>query len=538
MKFNNSILPSTFIPGTNRGNMSPQMLPEAQTANTNMQAKMTTNTNRSNNSNNSKSNSKPNTSNNRVTGKRFSARSRISRSSEKPRGFKFDSSNNNVTINVKGSSSELDTGRWGYNAKDSTPITISSNKMSLFTNTALPGEFDAKYTNVALAKLAVNVIKIDLLGFKRTLDSKLSIARENFLLIYAKMVSVLANNPAKAYKDVFKDVRYIITYFFNIYSLLNRYYEIESILAWRPKETEYNVTLDQMRKIFDNSEMLFLKVDLVEHLMRYYIPMEFVNIANYFNQTYKTGTVSGSKLFKFMSPELAECFRDNNSTAYITTVRNELAAVNSATDDLTNFKLTAYTMAEITGFLDKDFTFGRKFSTGLPAAANCANHDLDAYNIFINQRVLYSNTSGATTSYYGFPDYASGADTPYVSHKEGDDTSIFELAFQGVSSGIDASVKTGFLIEEDINISGVNGQARGVNKLWFVSNNDGSIKVFTRSTGVTNIFNDFHFVDLNSTFPFTKVSIPPSHTHLLYQNGDPIKDVATRNFSNKIFGNL
>lgn len=534
MKFNISTLPSTFIPGTNRGNMSPQMLPEAQINNSNMQAKMTTN--KGNNSKDSKQSY--NTNSGRVSGKRLSAKSRISRSSEKPRGFKFDSSNNNVNINVNSSSSNYDTGRWGYNAKESTPITISSGKMSLFTNPALPGEFDTKYSNVALAKLAVNVITIDPLGYRRTIDLKNSVARENFLLIYARIVSTLANNPAKAYKDLFQNVQYLIVYFTNIFNLLNRYYEIESVLAWKPKETEYNVTLDQMRKVFDRSDIFFLKIDLVEHLMRYYIPMEFVNLANYFNQTYKTGVVSGSKLFKFMSPELANAFRDNNTTAYITKVREQLAAVNAASDDLTGFKLSAYTMAQITGFLDKDFSFGRKYSTGLPPAANCANHDLDAYNIFINQRVLYSNTSGATTTYYGFPDYESGANTPYVSHKEGDDTSIFELAFQGVSSGIDASVKTGFLVEDSIIINSVGGQNRMVNKLYFTSNPDGTIKVYTRSGSGSNIFNDFHFVDLASTFPFTKVSIPPSHTHLLYQNGDPIKDVATRSFSNKIFGNI
>lgn len=535
MRFNSTGLPSTHIPGTMSGNMSPQMLPDAQVGNQNMKATITTNKANST----SKSSYSPYSQSDRNSGKRTGGKSSIKRdnryTSVNPR------QRGNVNINVDSSSSNsLDTGRFGYNTKDSSPIKITSSKMSLFTNPVLPGEFDPIFTDVNLTKLAVNVVDIDLIGYTRVSDSKLSIAAENFKLMYYKMVSVLANNPSKAYQIQFQNISTIKTYFNGLFVLLKRYYEMESILAWNPPPSEYNVTLDSMRKIFDNTTILFLKIDVVEMIQKYYLPDEFVSLANYFTQTFKTGNVSDSKLFKFTSKELAACFRDNSTTAYVTKVREEMGNLEATSDSPTTGKLTGYTVAQISGFLEKDFNFGRKYSSGLPGAANHAIHDLDAYDIFINQSTRYSNTIGNVTTDFRFPDLPASSNTPYASHKEGNDISTFQLAFQGVSSSADSILKTGFMVEDTIEIPliGQVPQDRRVNKLWLAVNPDGTIKVYTRSTVRTNIFNDFNFVDLQSNFPFTKVSITPSHAQLLYMNGDPVKDVATRSFSNKLFGNL
>lgn len=531
MRFNSTTLPSTHIPGTMSGNMSPQQLPEAQVTKQNMKATVTTDK-----ANSTSKSSSPKSDNERKSGKRTGGRSRIQREN-RYNSVNPPNTGGNVNTNVNGSSSKtLDTGRFGYNSTDSSPIKIRSNNISLFTNPVLPGEFDPTFGDVNLSKLAINVIDIDPIGFGN--NGLYSIARDNFQLIYAKMVSKLANNPSKAYQDAFKNIEVIRTYFNGLFDLLKRYYEIESILAWNPPPSDYNHTLNAMRKLFDNSTILFLKIELVDALKLHYLPNEFVNLANYFTQTYKTGEVSDSKVFKFMSPELARVFLNNSTTDYVATIRSEIAKLNNPTDDANNGKLTFYTVAQVSGFLEKDFNFGKKYSNGLPAAANCAVHDLDAYDIFINQSTLYSNTVGSNKSQYYYPDYPANSNTPYASHKEGNQITTFQMASQGISSSADGNRKTGIIVEEFITIPNVNGQSRDINKLWAVMQPDGSIKVYTRSTTRTNIFNDFHFVDLNTDFPFVKVSIPPSHAQLLYMNGDPVKDVATRDFSDSIFGNL
>jgi len=538
MKFNTSILPKTFIPGTTSGNMSPQMLPESTSNNKTMT--MTSKAARSDSTRSTKSasDSKSPWFSSKPSGKRVGGKTNIKRDNKYSKAF-GRSNGGNVNINLSSGSNSLDTGRWGYNSQDSTPIKIDSGKVSLFTNPLLPGEFDTTFTDLALSKLAVNVVDYDIIGFKTT--SKDSIAYANFKILYSKMIAILANNPSKAYQVIFSNILNVRVYFVSLFNLLLRYYEMESILAWNPPYEEFNVTLNTMRKIFDRTEILQLKIDLVEFLQIYYLPTEFVNLANFFNQTFKTGDVSTSKVFKFMTPALASAIRDNSATAYITTVRDQIKNLRNDTDDASSGKLTAYSMAQLSGFFEKDFTFGQVYSSGLPAAANRAVHDpnravhdLDAYDIFINQSVLYSN-SGAN---FVFPDYAAGSSTPYASHKEGSEISTFQIACQGVSSSADDLLKTGFMGEDTITINDINGQNRSINKLWMCAKADDTMKVYTRSTVRTKIFDDLHFVDLNSTAPFTKVSIPPSHTQLLYMNGDPVKDVATRNFQNKLFGNL
>jgi len=534
MRLNNSILPSTHIPGTMSDNMSPQVLPEAKVAKQNMKATITTSK-----SNSVRSDSKPSQQpkSERSSGRRTGGKANITRNNRynsvsTPRNGGY------VKANVSSSSSSLlDAGRFGYNATDSSPIKISSNKISLFTNPALPGEFDPVYTDVNLSKLAINVVKVDPVGLATSTGID-SVAKQNFKLIYYKMVSKLANNPSKAYQLTFSNINNVITYFKKIYVLLQRYYEIESILAWNPPASDYNNTLNGMRKLFDNSTMLFLKIEVVDMLKLYYLPTEFVNLANYMNQTYKTGSISDSKVFKFMSAELAQVFLTNSTTSYVATVKQDLANLANPTDDPTNYKLSAYTVAQISGFLEKDFSFGQRYSNGLPPAANCSIHDLEAYDIFINQSTLYSNTVGSTTLAYSFPDYPANANTPYVSHKEGNDISTFQIACQGISSTADSATKTGIIVEESIDVPSINGQTRGINKLWATIESNGLTKIYSRNAIRTNIFNDFHFVDLGSTFPFNKVSIPPSHTQLLYMNGNPVKDVATRDFSDKLYGYL
>lgn len=537
MKFNSSMLPSTHIPGTMSGNMSPQVLPSSAPMANKLKAAISDSA--KSRANTLGPNSKPNSNtwSGRNSGNRKGGRTGIKRDN-KYTSIRTPKLGGNVNINIKSSgSNELDTGRWGYNSQDSTPVTVESSKIGMYTNPMLPGEFDPVYTDLSLTTLAVNCVDIDPIGYSRT-NGKMSVALANFHLIYSKMVSRLANNPSKAYQIAFQNILNVKIYFGTLFDLLIRYYEMESILAWNPPDPEFNITLEAMRKIFDRTEILQLKIDLVELLQLYYIPNEFVNLANYFNQTFKTGEVSTSKVFKFMSSDLAIAIRDNSTAAYITLVRNTIAKIRNTTDVPADGLLSAYTMAQISGFLEKDFTFGQKYSSGLPAAANRAIHDINAYDIFINQSVRYSNKVGDTITDYRFPDYPANANTPYVSHKEGDSISTFQIAFQGCSSTADELDKTGFIAENTIAINDINGQPRRVNKLWIAVNPNGTMKVFTRSTVKTNIFNDLNFVDLNSTFPFTKVSIPPSHAQLLYANGDPLKDVATRDFSNKIFGNL
>lgn len=528
MRYNNSILPATHIPGTTSNNMSPQVLPEAVTSQVNMKQATI---NGSKSSGSTKPSSRTQSSSNRSTGYKTGGKANIKRDN-RYNSIAVDSrSNSSTKLNVV--SNSLDTGRFGYRTNDSSPITIKSNKVDMFTNPLLPGEFDPINTNLSLMKLAVNVVEFDPLGFSTA--GKDSIARQNFKLIYSKMVSTLANNPSKAYQTAFQDIQKVRTYFYNLWRLLLRYYELESILAWKPPHDQYNITLETIRRTFDKTEILFLKIDLAELLTLYYLPTEFVNLANYFNQSFKIGNVSDSKLFKFMSKELASAIGSNSVTSYIAIVRGEIADMNNATDDAVNNKLSNYTVAQLSGFLDKDFSFGKVYSSGLPSAANHAIHDLDAYDIFINQATLYSKG----TSNYLYPSFDGKVNTPYVTHKEGSQVNTFTLSMQGYTNetNLDAN-QTGLLVEDVITIPNFFGEDRRVNKIAFSVLNTGLINATARLSTKNHMINDFHFVNLGSAFPFEKVSIPPSHTQIVYSNGEPVKDIATRSFHNQIFGNL
>lgn len=529
MRFNSSILPSTHIPGTMSNNMSPQMLPDAKTSNTQM--KQATIRESSKSGTGSKPSPNSFSSSSRNTGRRTGGRGSVTRdnryNSVKP------NTRSNSSTKLSTISNSLDTGRFGYTTSDSTPISIKSAKVDMFTNPLLPGEFDPVNTDLSLMKLAVNVVDFDPIGWSTAGAD--SIAKENFKLIYSKMVSTLANNPSKAYQTAFQDISKVRLYFFNLFRLLKRYYELESILAWKPPHDQYNITLETIRRSFDNQAILFLKIDLAEILTLYYLPTEFVNLANFFNQSYKIGNITDSKIYKFMSKELATAIGTNSTTAYINAVRDEIAKINGTVDNTTNGILSNYTVAQISGFLEKDFTFGKVYSTGMPSAANHATHDLDAYDIFINQATLYSNASDN----YIFPNFAGTVNTPYVTHKEGSEMSSFTIACQGYTNGpvLNAN-QTGLLVEDIVTVPNFFGTDRRTNKIALSVLSNGLIGMTARLSTKNHMINDFHFVNLGSAFPFEKVSIPPSHTQIVYSNGQPIKDVATRSFSNQIFGNL
>lgn len=528
--FNTSTLPSTRIPGTMSNNMSPQMLPDAKTSNTQMK-QATIRDSRNSVSTNSKPASNYSPSSSRNTGRRTGGRGNVNRdnryNSVKP-DFRNNSSTKLSTI-----SNSLDTGRFGYTTNDSSPISIKSTKVEMFTNPLLPGEFDPNNLDLSLMKLAVNVVSIDPLGWSTAGTD--SIAKDNFKLIYSKMVSTLANNPSKAYQTAFQDITKVRTYFYNLWTLLIRYYELESILAWKPPHDQYNITLETIRRSFDNQVILFLKIDIAEILRLYYLPTEFVNLANFFNQSFKVGNTSDSKIFKFMTKELANAIGTNSTTTYIDTVRAEIARVNGTVDNTPANILSNYTVAQISGFLEKDFTFGKVYSTGMPSAANRSIHDLDAYDIFINQYTLYSNGNTKLI----FPSFLGTQNTPYVTHKEGSQLNSFTIASQGYSSGPTLNAnQTGIVVEDTVTVQNFFGENRTINKVAFSVLPNGNIGMTGRLSTKNHMINDFHFVNMSIPFPFEKVSIPPSHTQLVYSNGQPIKDVATRSFQNQIFGNL
>lgn len=412
--------------------------------------------------------------------------------------------------------------RYGIEERDSTPIDFKSEAFSSsFTNPYVQGDFQYDPL-INILKLSVNLAEITPCG---TTGSK---AEANFDDIYSAIITLMARESNASTTNLFTKSN-LKVYFNTIWKLVNYFYEVDTILAWNPPAGEYNGTLNAMKELFANPAMLESKVDLGNKLRNYYIPSEFIKLSAWFNQTYKTGPLSDSKLFRWNTPKFAAAIKDNSVTAYIAEITATRALLNAASDSST--ALTANTTAFMSAALSKYANFGQINHQGLPLSTNKAVHDIKAYDIFINQSSKYTNKNAAEKL---FPENTN-KQRSFCTHREPNNLDVLTLGLQGTFSTAIGTQYSGLLTEGTVGVS-IDGTVRNINKL-VVYNNGTTLNIYARDTFKHRIFNDFHGVDM---FIATaeEVSINPSHTQLIYVDAASVMDVTVRKLQHQLFGNI